>query len=154
MNARVVKQWEIQIAAQTTAGRKPLDRPSPADLTCPPRRRSPLKKTWPGTGGAAVVVLVLAFPAAARAGAAPSPPPAEVPRFELIGSGLELERATEPGKFFDVVGRRSAVFGYENRALEYWVYPLKLIDDFKLSFQLEGYPLEIEGTEIATGIRV
>jgi hypothetical protein len=35
-----------------------------------------------------------------------------------------------------------------------WVYPLKLIDDFKLSFQLQGYPLEIEGAQIATGISV
>ncbi|HUG53777.1 MAG TPA: GH116 family glycosyl hydrolase, partial [Vicinamibacteria bacterium] len=56
--------------------------------------------------------------------------------------------------FFDVVGRRSAVFGYESRPLEAWVYPLKLIDDFQLSFQLEGYPLEIEGSRIVTGIRV
>jgi hypothetical protein len=31
---------------------------------------------------------------------------------------------------------------------------LKLIDDFKLSFQLQGYPLEIDGAQIATGIAV
>jgi len=77
-----------------------------------------------------------------------------VPRFDFPKSGLELTRHTESGKFFDVVGRRSAVFGYENRALEAWVYPLKLVDDFKLSFQLAGYPLEIEGAQIATGISV
>ena len=77
-----------------------------------------------------------------------------VPRFELGRSGLDLSRHTETGTFFDVVGRRAAVFGYENRTLEAWVYPLKLVDDFKLSFQLEGYPLEIDGAEIATGISV
>jgi glycogen debranching enzyme len=77
-----------------------------------------------------------------------------VPRFEMGRSGLDLSRHTETGNFFDVVGRRAAVFGYENRTLEAWVYPLKLVDDFKLSFQLEGYPLEIEGAEIATGISV
>src|SRR5437762_5044723 len=81
-------------------------------------------------------------------------PPAPVARFEMPGSGLELSRHTEAGKFFDVIGRRSAVFGYENRALEAWVYPLKLVDDFKLSFQLPGYPLEIEGAQTATGIAV
>jgi glycogen debranching enzyme len=85
---------------------------------------------------------------------AAAPVPAAVPRFELPKSGLELARHSESGKFFDVVGRRSAVFGYENRALEAWVYPLKLIDDFKLSFQLQGYPLEIDGAQIATGISV
>jgi glycogen debranching enzyme len=76
--------------------------------------------------------------------------PADVPRFALPASGLELARPTRPGTFFDVVGRRSAVFGYENRPLEAWVYPLKLVDDFRLSFRLEGYPLEIEGTDIAS----
>ncbi len=85
---------------------------------------------------------------------APPAPPATVPRFEMSKSGLELTRHTETGKFFDVVGRRSAAFGYENRALEAWVYPLKLIDEFKLSFQLPGYPLEIEGPPVAAGITV
>ena len=60
-------------------------------------------------------------------------------------SGLRLERHTRSGAFFDVVGRRSAAFGYENRAMEAWAYPLKLVDDFKLGFLLEGYPLEIDG---------
>jgi glycogen debranching enzyme len=74
------------------------------------------------------------------------------PRFELKKSGLELERRTQVGSFFDVVGRRSAVFGYENRALEAWIYPLKVIDDFNLSFRLEGYPLDISGPDIAVSI--
>src|SRR5262245_57269734 len=84
----------------------------------------------------------------------PRPRPADVPLFARPASGLELGRPTRPGAFFDVVGRRSAVFGYENRALEAWVYPLKLIDDFRLSFRLEGYPLEIEGTDIASYVSV
>jgi len=69
-------------------------------------------------------------------------------------SGLELERRTQLGSFFDVVGRKSAVFGYENRPFEAWVYPLKLLDDFKLSFELEGYPLDISGPEIEASIDV
>jgi hypothetical protein len=80
----------------------------------------------------------------------PKEPPAPgIPRFDLTRSGLELERPTRYGAFFDVVGRRSAVFGYENRPFEAWVYPMKLLDDFKLSFQLEGYPLELEGADTA-----
>ena len=47
-----------------------------------------------------------------------------VARFPMPKSGLELERPVRPGAFFDVVGRRSALFGYENRGLEAWAYPL------------------------------
>jgi glycogen debranching enzyme len=77
-----------------------------------------------------------------------------IPRFDFPRSGLELERPTRSGAFFDVVGRRSAVFGYENRPFEAWVYPLKLLDDFRLSFQLEGYPLELEGADTAVTVTV
>ena len=59
------------------------------------------------------------------------PAPSSIPKFPLTPGTLALSRPTRPGSFFDVVGRRSAVFGYENRALEAWVYPLKILDDFK-----------------------
>ena len=74
------------------------------------------------------------------------------PKFVPEKSGLELERRTQYGAFFDVVGGRSAVFGYENRSFEAWVYPLKILDDFSLSFQLRGYPLDINGRDIAVTI--
>lgn len=80
--------------------------------------------------------------------------PLLVPKFTLRKSGLELARRTQSGSFFDVLGHKSAVFGYENRALEAWVYPLKIIDDFKLSFRLEGYPLDIPGPEIQVSLKV
>ena len=74
------------------------------------------------------------------------------PKFTLRKSGLELERRTQAGTFFDVVGHKSAVFGYEHRALESWVYPLKLLDDFELSFRIEGYPLEFRAADLAVQI--
>jgi glycogen debranching enzyme len=77
---------------------------------------------------------------------------APVPKFELKKSGPELERRTQAGSFFDVLGRRSAVAGYENRSLEAWVYPLKILDDFHLTFRLQGYPLDINGPDIMTSI--
>ncbi len=73
-------------------------------------------------------------------------------KFNLKKSGLELERRAQAGTFFDVVGRRSAIAGYENRSLEAWVYPLKVLDDFKLSFRLQDYPLDIQGAEIMTSV--
>jgi glycogen debranching enzyme len=72
------------------------------------------------------------------------------PKFTMRKSGLELERSTHAGTFFDVVGHKSAVLGYEHRALESWVYPMKLLDDFQLSFRIEGYPLEFQAADIAS----
>jgi glycogen debranching enzyme len=71
------------------------------------------------------------------------------PKFTLRKSGLELERSTHAGTFFDVVGHKSAVLGYEHRGLESWVYPMKLLDDFQLSFRIEGYPLEFRAADLA-----
>lgn len=72
---------------------------------------------------------------------------ASIPKFTLRKSGLELERPARAGAFYAVTGRRAAAFGYEHRALEAWVYPLKILDDFGLSFQIEGYPLEFTGAD-------
>ncbi|PYQ16428.1 MAG: amylo-alpha-1,6-glucosidase [Acidobacteria bacterium] len=101
-----------------------------------------------GSSLAAGAFLVLFAPPLAAA-----LPPAFVPRFPMPKSGLELERPVRSGAFFDVVGRRSALFGYETRGLEAWVYPLKLVDDFRLSFRLEGYPLDIEGSDVVASIQ-
>jgi glycogen debranching enzyme len=79
---------------------------------------------------------------------------AGIERFPLRSGGLQLDRPTHAGAFFDVIGRRSALFGYENRSFEAWVYPLKIFDGFSLSFRLEGYPLEIDGNDIAASISV
>ncbi|MFN8606841.1 MAG: amylo-alpha-1,6-glucosidase [Vulcanimicrobiota bacterium] len=72
----------------------------------------------------------------------------EVPRFPLPKGPLKLERATHGGVFLDVAGPRSAFFGLENGPLEGWIYPLKIFQDFELSFRLEGYPVDIQGRDI------
>ena len=95
-----------------------------------------------------LLVLLLASPLMA----AEPPTSAFLARFPMPKSGLELERPVRLGAFFDVVGRRSGLFGYETRGLEAWVYPLKLVDDFRLSYRLEGYPLDIEGTDIVAWV--
>src|SRR3979411_2975015 len=77
-----------------------------------------------------------------------------VDRFPIRSDGFQLDRPTHTGAFFDVVGRRSALFGYENRSLEAWVYPTKILDDFALSFRLAGYPLDIDGRDVMASIQV
>ncbi|MBN9418253.1 MAG: amylo-alpha-1,6-glucosidase [Candidatus Eremiobacteraeota bacterium] len=78
----------------------------------------------------------------------------EVPRFALPQSPLKLERATHGGVFFDVAGPRSAFFGLENGAIEGWLYPLKVFQDFELAFRLEGYPVDIQGRDIQRHIEL
>lgn len=73
---------------------------------------------------------------------------------ELPKSGLRLERRSQSGSFYDVVGRKSALLGYEHKSAEAWVYPLKVLDQFDLGFRLEGYPLEFRASSILTNIEV
>lgn len=98
-------------------------------------------------GGPAIAVLLLSSLAAATA-AAP------IQFSGAAGSGLVLRRPPRPAAFFDVVGRRSALFGYEGQGLEAWVYPLKLVDDFRLAFKIEGYPLELDAAALLTDVEV
>jgi len=74
--------------------------------------------------------------------------------FHLRSGGLELQRPTHPGAFFDVVGRRSVVLGYEHRGFEVWTYPLKILEDFELTFHIEGYPLDFRAADLAVQINV
>ena len=77
-----------------------------------------------------------------------------IPKKELPKSRLMLTRRTQNGSFYDVVGRKSAAFGYEHRNMEAWVYPLKILDDFALDFQIEGYNLPFAGKDLLTNIEV
>jgi len=77
-----------------------------------------------------------------------------IPKKVLPKSRLMLTRRTQNGSFYDVVGRKSAAFGYEHRNMEAWVYPLKILDDFALEFQIEGYNLPFLGKDILTNIEV
>ncbi|MCD9184903.1 MAG: hypothetical protein LUM44_00605 [Pyrinomonadaceae bacterium] len=72
----------------------------------------------------------------------------------LPKSRLELSRRTQNGSFYDVIGRKSAAFGYEHRNMEAWVYPLKILDDFALEFQIEGYNLPFRANDLLTNIEV
>lgn len=77
-----------------------------------------------------------------------------IARFPLPATGLLLDGPIRSGRFFDVVGRRSAVFGYEGHGMEAWVYPVKLMDEMQLSFRLRDYPVEIDGTSVLASISV
>src|SRR4051812_49229452 len=83
------------------------------------------------------ILLILSIPVNSLSAPRPvrrdtGPPTQLVPKFPFPTSGLRLERRTRPGAFLDVLGRKSAVFGYEQRQLEAWAYPLQILDGFEL----------------------
>ncbi|HME32645.1 MAG TPA: hypothetical protein VKG65_07840, partial [Terriglobales bacterium] len=50
--------------------------------------------------------------------------------------GLVLSRNAENWQFLDAVGPHSALFGREDGYFEAWIYPLKLLRDFHLTFHV------------------
>ena len=100
------------------------------------------------------LLALLAAPATFAQTAEPPSTSGLVPRFAFPESGPLLARTTTTGAFFDVVGRRAAVFGYENRPFEAWVYPLKIFEDARLTFNLENYPVPSDGLQIMRRIEV
>jgi glycogen debranching enzyme len=101
-----------------------------------------------------LICLMLLFPLTRAARAQEQTNAMPVQKFTLKKSGLELERRSQAGTFFDVVGHQSALFGYEHRAAEAWVYPMKILDDFEIAFQIEGYAQEFRATDLLTRINV
>ena len=50
----------------------------------------------------------------------------------------ELSRPARHWEFMDAVGPRAAMLGTESGTFEAWVFPLKLLHDFRLVFTLDG----------------
>lgn len=57
-----------------------------------------------------------------------------IPAFKIEPNDIALSRRAQPGTYFDKVGRKFAVLGYESGSFEAWAYPLKILRNFELSF--------------------
>jgi hypothetical protein len=64
---------------------------------------------------------------------------------DLPESGIALRDSPQPLKFFDVTGPESAVFGRQDGQFEAWIYPIKLLHNFRLEFQQEGQLEPVRG---------
>jgi GH15 family glucan-1,4-alpha-glucosidase len=63
---------------------------------------------------------------------------------EEHGHSLELSRAVRAWEFLSAVGTRAGLLGNEAGRLEAWVYPLKLLRDFRVQFYTDGRVLPAE----------
>ncbi len=77
-----------------------------------------------------------------------------IPRFKIEVSDLNLSRAARPMTYFDKVGRKFAILGYESGSFEAWAYPLKILRNFELSFLIGSTTVPIEGRDIVRYIAV
>src|SRR6267142_3068072 len=57
---------------------------------------------------------------------------------------LELSRPARPWEFLAAVGKKAGLLGNESGKVEAWVYPLKILRDFKLTFLTEGREIPAE----------
>ncbi|RMG51787.1 MAG: amylo-alpha-1,6-glucosidase [Acidobacteria bacterium] len=84
-------------------------------------------------------------------------PPRGIKRFPIERRGLQLSRPAHPFAPLDVTGRRAALLGREDGRCEAWVYPLKILSDFRWTFELGGDSSErqrIPAQKLATTVTV
>lgn len=75
-------------------------------------------------------------------------------RFAIEKSDIHLSRPATPGTYFDKVGRRFAVLGFESGTFEAWAYPLKILRNFEFSFLTGMSTTPIRGRDIVRFIDV
>lgn len=83
----------------------------------------------------AFLLLLLSVTCAAQERTAPAALPH---KFALAPNPIELTRAARAHVYFDAVGRKAALLGFESGTFESWVFPLKLFHDARFSVSVEG----------------
>lgn len=63
---------------------------------------------------------------------------AAVDKFPIPPNPIELSRTVRRGIYFDAVGKRSGILGVEEGRFEAWVFPMKLLHDFRLTVSVQG----------------
>jgi hypothetical protein len=67
---------------------------------------------------------------------------------------MTLERLAQPQTYFDKLGRKFAVLGFESGTFEAWAYPLKLVRNFELSFLIKNSTRPIAAKDIVRYVTV
>ena len=72
--------------------------------------------------------------------------------FEFKQNDLELSRLAQPFQYFDKIGPRAGLMGYECGVFEMWVWPWKSLRNFELQFLLGTSTQPISGKDIVRTI--
>jgi len=77
-----------------------------------------------------------------------------IPSFEFRPNELELSRLAQPTQYFDKIGPRAGLMGYESGQFEMWVWPWKPLRNFELQFLLGTSTQPIFAKDIVRTISV
>jgi hypothetical protein len=101
-----------------------------------------------------ILAVVAAVPA--LAGRLPAQPPSAYEPTPLAWAAgpLAWHGPARPAGYIGVEGRGAAAFGTELGAFEMWAWPVKLLHDFRLSFQTPLYAEAIRGADIARTVEI
>jgi glycogen debranching enzyme len=86
--------------------------------------------------------------------AAAPPDVRTIPRFPLEPNPIALTGPARPQRYLEASGRRAAFLGREDGSFEAWVYPLKVLHGFQLSFGTPAYAEPIAGADLASSVDV
>ena len=91
----------------------------------------------------------------AIAAAMPAPPAVRtIPRFPLQPNPIALTGPARPQRYLEASGRRAAFLGREDGSFEAWIYPLKVLHGFQLSFGTPAYAEPIPGADLASSVDI
>jgi glycogen debranching enzyme len=77
-----------------------------------------------------------------------------IPAFPIETSPIQMSQAARSSVYFDKIGRKAAILGYEGGMFEAWLFPLKVLRNFELSFLLKTSTEPIKASSIVRTIDV
>jgi glycogen debranching enzyme len=77
-----------------------------------------------------------------------------IPRFDRGQNPIALTGPARPQRYLEASGRRAAFIGREDGSFEAWIYPLKVLHGFELSFGTPAYADPIPGANLASSVDV
>lgn len=75
-------------------------------------------------------------------------------KFVIPSNDLTLTRSAQPHQYFDKIGTKSALFGFENGTFELWIWPWKVMRGFDLQFFVNTSTQPILSKDIVREISV
>lgn len=75
-------------------------------------------------------------------------------KFAFSPSMPALQGKVRPGTFFDVSGRKSAIFGQEDGRFEAWIFPFQIVENFSLQYRFDGMAMPDDLSHYAESIDV
>ena len=80
--------------------------------------------------------------------------PAVIARFPRAVNPIALRGPARPGRYMEASGHKAAFLGREDGSFEAWVYPVKVLHDFSLSFGVAAYADPIPGASLVSDVDV